>query len=549
MPDADTSQRSRLIRTWVVALLAAVPCALLFTGYVKDDAYIAFRYARNLVDGLGPVFNAGEHVEGYTDFLWVMLAALVHPFDPGDGSVVLAVARVVGVGSAVALAAATTSIARLLGARGSPLAEAWALVAGVVVAVHPAVAVWSMSGLEPVPFAALVAWSVERALAGRVHAALWLGVTAALLRPEGHAVLGFAALLSFLYMFERDGLVASLARMARALALPVALLALYHAGRYAWFGTLVPNTYRVKSCAGHAWYEGFEAVVTAASIGAGPGLLLAGAFAVGVLRRRAVLLLVAFGLSFFAYLWWVGGDEMRYGRLVIGAWPLLTASGAAAFVGVSGFLPRQRTGRIVAAALVAIVALCGVGAGLAGQVGLVPTLSNYQARMDASQRAMGDYLQSRLPAGSLVAYQDMGMCPYAARDLRFLDTVGLVSIEVADIRDREGVRLTGDEAGGPRASHEARERFKSGLRDLLFARRPEAIALQAELPEDQAPDLLARAHELTVSELTPLFGGDFSAGIGADPRLASGYRLDRVFPRPKRLILVVFLRNDVAGAR
>ena len=38
-----------------------------------DDAYISFRYARNLAEGLGFVYNAGERIEGYTNFLWVFL--------------------------------------------------------------------------------------------------------------------------------------------------------------------------------------------------------------------------------------------------------------------------------------------------------------------------------------------------------------------------------------------------------------------------------------------------------------------------------------------
>ena len=35
--------------------------------FVADDAFITFRYARNLVDGHGLVWNPGEAVEGYTE--------------------------------------------------------------------------------------------------------------------------------------------------------------------------------------------------------------------------------------------------------------------------------------------------------------------------------------------------------------------------------------------------------------------------------------------------------------------------------------------------
>ena len=49
------------------------------TYYVLfDDAMISMRYAYNLAHGLGPVWNAGERVEGFTNPLWVGLMALVH---------------------------------------------------------------------------------------------------------------------------------------------------------------------------------------------------------------------------------------------------------------------------------------------------------------------------------------------------------------------------------------------------------------------------------------------------------------------------------------
>jgi arabinofuranosyltransferase len=43
-----------------------------------DDAMISMRYAYNLAHGLGPVWNAGERVEGFTNPLWVGIMAMVH---------------------------------------------------------------------------------------------------------------------------------------------------------------------------------------------------------------------------------------------------------------------------------------------------------------------------------------------------------------------------------------------------------------------------------------------------------------------------------------
>ncbi|MEW6400796.1 MAG: hypothetical protein AB1649_03290 [Chloroflexota bacterium] len=43
-----------------------------------DDAMISMRYAYNLAHGLGPVWNEGERVEGFTNPLWVGYMALLH---------------------------------------------------------------------------------------------------------------------------------------------------------------------------------------------------------------------------------------------------------------------------------------------------------------------------------------------------------------------------------------------------------------------------------------------------------------------------------------
>ena len=51
------------------------------TYYVLfDDAMISMRYAYNLAHGLGPVWNAGERVEGFTNPLWVGIMAIIHLF-------------------------------------------------------------------------------------------------------------------------------------------------------------------------------------------------------------------------------------------------------------------------------------------------------------------------------------------------------------------------------------------------------------------------------------------------------------------------------------
>ena len=78
-----------------VGVVALFVCHVLYLAGVAEDAFISFRFARNLVEGYGLVWNPGEPpVEGYTNFLWLMLAALLLRLglDPVIGSQVWGVA-------------------------------------------------------------------------------------------------------------------------------------------------------------------------------------------------------------------------------------------------------------------------------------------------------------------------------------------------------------------------------------------------------------------------------------------------------------------------
>ncbi|HMF57655.1 MAG TPA: hypothetical protein VK619_15035, partial [Pyrinomonadaceae bacterium] len=60
-------------------LLATIACLLALAWwqrFVLDDAFISFRYADNMARGWGLVWNEGERIEGYTNFLWTVLMAV-----------------------------------------------------------------------------------------------------------------------------------------------------------------------------------------------------------------------------------------------------------------------------------------------------------------------------------------------------------------------------------------------------------------------------------------------------------------------------------------
>ncbi|MGQ9594071.1 MAG: hypothetical protein ACUVXH_06020, partial [Anaerolineae bacterium] len=57
----------------LLGLLAFGVGAWALHGFLVDDAYIGLRYVRQAVRGQGWVYNVGERVEGYSNFLWLVL--------------------------------------------------------------------------------------------------------------------------------------------------------------------------------------------------------------------------------------------------------------------------------------------------------------------------------------------------------------------------------------------------------------------------------------------------------------------------------------------
>jgi len=164
------------------ALLLLALAGLLFEAWPvppqTDDAYISYRYARNLVGGLGLVYNAGEYVEGITNFLWTLLVA---------GGLALGF-EAKGVGHALGVASAATALCvtyAYAGMRLPPSRSGAAGVAAWVVLASLPFVYWTTSGMETSLFAALVAATLAAEARERRGWAVAAAFLAFAVRPDG----------------------------------------------------------------------------------------------------------------------------------------------------------------------------------------------------------------------------------------------------------------------------------------------------------------------------------------------------------------------------
>jgi arabinofuranosyltransferase len=283
-----------------------------------DDAYISFRYASNLANGHGLVWNPGVPVEGYTCLSWVLMLSVIAAtgIDLTVPAVVLSV--LFGLGC-------LELMRRIAGSDESIRGTRWEIVPGMLLASLPPFAHAMTSGMEETCFAFLTVLGIHLLVRSRERRSLrfWAGLTfaaACLTRPEG-ALVAAVALVAELAMRpdRRQGL-----RELVVPALCVALTVTAHtAFRLVYYGYPFPNTFYAKVIVGGVTLERGAAHV-AGFLLAGGWLMLFGyprtdrASRIRPWLVHGYALAIAYGL----YLLSIGGDHPRWYRFYVPLLPL-----------------------------------------------------------------------------------------------------------------------------------------------------------------------------------------------------------------------------------
>lgn len=234
-------------RIWAGATVLAVGYGFtlaLSRAWVTDDAFISFRYADNLARGLGLVFNAGERVEGYTNFLWTVWCAVGIRLGADVECWSIVWGLVFYAGSILLLAVHQRRWQ--LGGTGASSALP---IAALLAAVCRDWQIYATSGLETSLFTFLIIAGYVLLVEGEhCAAAAFVLSLAALTRPDG---LIFAAMAG-LYVLAIGR---PFARSVVSFGVPCLLILVpFEIWRLSYYGDWVPNTFYAKSV-DLAWYS------------------------------------------------------------------------------------------------------------------------------------------------------------------------------------------------------------------------------------------------------------------------------------------------------
>ncbi len=515
-------------------LLGALPflaLSLPFFGWVPDDSYISFQYARSFAEGDGLVFNPEERVEGFSNLLWTLALALVQRL----GGVIERTACILSYGAAVLSVAAflfmlvqayplSTSSGRRYSKR---------VVASIMFAYGSffPLAFYASSGLETTPYvffliigAAFHLWAARRGLDVLHYVSLAAFLAAALMRPEG---IGFL-LVSAAFLLGR--IRRSPGRVLAGVFIVFFAYLTALSARFEYYGSVIPNTYFAKPTASLQYLspiaDGFQYL--ARFLGkSGAVFLLPFALVLPHDRKKRYAWLYLWALAAYQLFFIIvtGGDVLRFDRFAVPLAPWLFALAAMSLFGYVEGSDRRASRFALRAALACAVCFAGLNAAVAIRAHKRYCINDWMH--GHVHRAVGVLLGDLVPPGGEIVVNEIGAIRYYSHR-PVIDMLGLTDGTVAAIRYRS-FQTYG--AGTSPWSAAAVTRY-------LLDRNPACIVVPSyeELELEDKPRYKDTMH--------PLWYAIFSA-----PQLDQRYRPVGYVKIHEAKFLYVFLRKDISMVR
>ncbi len=317
-----------------LGIIAHLSQALYF-DFTQDDAFITFRYAANFLNGDGLVYNIGERVEGYTNFLWMIIMIL----GKLAGIDFVIFSRLAGMLCGVGTIIFTWFIGRIIFDRQSILPGLCSFTLGTILSFG----YWSVAGLETAAFSMMAVGAIYFYLR-KSYSVIYFLVLATLLRPEGGLVFGIILAHN---LFSTK----SFSKYAKTIfAAYVILLIPYAIFKWTYFSALLPNPFYAKTGFNlKQLLNGLEYTGTFLWHYLAGGLFLVPFLLVYKKWSHHIRLISVFLLIYAVYIVLIGGDVLKVHRFFVPLFPGLI------LVSIYGFIKLFKSKIIVLISLILLL--------------------------------------------------------------------------------------------------------------------------------------------------------------------------------------------------
>jgi arabinofuranosyltransferase len=461
-----------------VLIFFVVYCMFLSWSFLfqnVDDAYISYRYGKNLMNGNGLVYNQGEYVEGYTNFLWTIITAPFTKF----GSVDVAVfSSILGLCISIFNLLLIAMISKEFSGSLADYTKYLLLLPSLFLALDDSIAFWAIGGMEFPVYTLFILGVIYNYFKinedGRhLRYIILFLICCTLTRPEGNMIYAITAAHMFLYRKKINNFKKVFARMIFYYA--VFCLA-YYGFKYFYYGQIIPNTFYAKGVTD--WKMNFVLGTKYLALCTGTRMyififILFIPFK-KVFKEFKYSYLILFSLIYIIYLVAVGGDWMIANRFFVPVLPILYVLSVIGFINVIVKIKEYYKNDVKArkfanmAIIFMSVMLFTVTLSFLEYKQLIIKDNNTRYEMQWSM--FGKWLKSNVSPNTVIAVGPAGKIPYYSE----LYTIDMWGLNDEHIAKRKSTRL---QAGHKKFDFE-----------YVLSLNPEFIIGYAGFTDDDVPE-------------------------------------------------------------
>ncbi|HET6511750.1 MAG TPA: hypothetical protein VFH43_06130 [Candidatus Kapabacteria bacterium] len=476
--------------------------AIDYINFAVDDVFITLRVAQNAADGLGLVYNAGEWVEGYSNFLWtVMIAGIakVAGTSYAEPYTLMWVAKGLSFVAGLGTLFLVYRVAKL-----RMRSAFFSLLTVLALIGTGSFVLWMCGGLEGTFYAMLLTATIlllekYRQTTDTKYFA-YLGVAlflASITRPEVLMHSGAMLLVILFSVAKQD----RKALIIKTLIPYGVLMAAFFAWRWFTYNDLLPNTFYAKTTGGLKSYVlGIKYLLAGMIFIAGPFILaIPLTIARGIksdITVRASLALIASTAFFVSY---SSGDWMAGFRFIMPLAPILMLFGMEAIKSIAGKIDLSNRAAMTSLALVTVIILSGMVFAarqmVRGSIQTMPTgYSQITGHSVGWHEEIGNWFKHNTDGKRTIATGEAGMIAYLNPNMRVIDLYGLLDHYIAHTKKK---KLPLDA-------------------NYLFNQKPDYILLYGS---GAAATVVSFSHN----------SSDFPSVVATSPRFAQEYQLKKHF--------------------
>ncbi len=386
----------------LMLLLIYWPTHHFFTNQY-DDSYITYRYAINLAEGNGLVFNVGERTDSASSFLYTIVLSVFWFFGFKNLEFVGGLIGIISVGFIcvyVYKLAIHLTRNKMVG-----------MIVAIGCGLNGFLSGWALSGMETLLWSGIVLFAIYLMVTEASYLLVILAISAAAFtRFEGI----FLVAPYFFLLLNRTKAKIELSLLAGV----VAAFCIFYILKHEYYGVWISHAFQMKEIAAYYKPAPQEILKNWAFFGSIP--FLVGAYALSRKEYRPILLYMV--ISMLSVMLGPKSDWSRYSVHLL---PLFYVFSAIGLSEIQLWVQKELIKKVAFISIAFLMVIQAVGGQYYNYRNMVG-LADHQI----CRKKLGLYIESNIPYDKYIASSDLGAISYMAINHHFVDLIALTSSDV-----------------------------------------------------------------------------------------------------------------------